>query len=465
MSSPISVCWRLRISVAKRSSEPPMMAIAARSAAWRSRWTIWVLTGSTWRPSAPSTSASRSGPRWLYVPTGPEILPVADLVDGGREAAPAAIDLEGPAGELQPERRRLGVDASGSGPSSPCRPRPGRGATSAAMSAVAVARAGARRPPGAGARAPVSTTSLLVRPRWRKRPSGPTVSATWLTNAMTSWSVVCSISAIRSTSTRARASMRRERVGRDEAAAGLGAGDRELDPEHRLEAGLLGPDRAHLGQRVARDHRRGSDRHRRRRARPMSWRRCEPVERDRRPRRARRRRARPRRSGPAADDREDPAAVRLERRRRRRVAGPGVEDECARAPRASRPVDRGRRGAGRPGSPPPARTIADGRARAGPARRRRAARPTGPSGRRGRPRAGAARARRPRRGRIDLRLGVAEAGVALEQDRAVGGQHQPGVERAAERRPAPGQLGEDRPVEPSRRTARRASSGRSASGE
>ena len=28
-----------------------------------------------------------SGPRWLYVPTGPEILPVADLVDGRRPGA------------------------------------------------------------------------------------------------------------------------------------------------------------------------------------------------------------------------------------------------------------------------------------------------------------------------------------------------------------------------------------------
>ena len=43
-SSAISVCWRLRTSVAKRSIEPPVMAIAARNAACRSRWTICVLT-------------------------------------------------------------------------------------------------------------------------------------------------------------------------------------------------------------------------------------------------------------------------------------------------------------------------------------------------------------------------------------------------------------------------------------
>ena len=50
-----------------------------------------------------------------------------DLVDRLGQPAPAAIDLERPAGELEPERRRLGVDASGSGPSSRSRPRLGPG--------------------------------------------------------------------------------------------------------------------------------------------------------------------------------------------------------------------------------------------------------------------------------------------------------------------------------------------------
>ena len=36
-----------------------------------------------------------------------------DLVDGRREARPPALELEGPAGELEPERRRLGVDRVG----------------------------------------------------------------------------------------------------------------------------------------------------------------------------------------------------------------------------------------------------------------------------------------------------------------------------------------------------------------
>ena len=76
-TSSISVCCRLRISVANRSSVPPVIAIAATSAACRSRCTICVLTGSTRRPSAESTSRSIAGSIWLYVPTGPEIFPVA----------------------------------------------------------------------------------------------------------------------------------------------------------------------------------------------------------------------------------------------------------------------------------------------------------------------------------------------------------------------------------------------------
>ena len=36
-----------------------------------------------------------------------------DLVDRGGQAAPAAVDLERPAGQLEPERRRLGVDRVG----------------------------------------------------------------------------------------------------------------------------------------------------------------------------------------------------------------------------------------------------------------------------------------------------------------------------------------------------------------
>ena len=80
------------------------------NAACRSRWTICVLTGSTCRPSSASTSASTSGGNWLYVPTGPEILPVAiSVVACARRRRPRA-DLERPAGQLEPERDGLRVD-------------------------------------------------------------------------------------------------------------------------------------------------------------------------------------------------------------------------------------------------------------------------------------------------------------------------------------------------------------------
>src|SRR5450756_467355 len=199
---PISVCWRLRTSVAKRSREPPVIAIAATTAACRSRWTIWVLTGSASSPRSARTSASRSGARRLYVPTGPEILPVAMSSKARARRARSRASSNAQPASLSPSvvgsawtewvRPIITVSASD-------RAR----ATSATRSASASPR---RRSPAARSwsASPVSTTSLLVRPRWRKRPSGPTDSATWLTNAITSWSVVFSISAIRSTSTRAR---------------------------------------------------------------------------------------------------------------------------------------------------------------------------------------------------------------------------------------------------------------------
>ena len=46
-------------------------------------------------------------------PDRPGDLAGPDLVDGGRQAHPAALDLERPAGELEPERRRLGMDRVG----------------------------------------------------------------------------------------------------------------------------------------------------------------------------------------------------------------------------------------------------------------------------------------------------------------------------------------------------------------
>ena len=112
-TSPISVCWRLRISVAIRSSEPPRMAIAVSSAACRSRWTIW---------RAGRVGVQAEGGEDLGLDVGAEVavradrpgdLAGADLVDRGRQAGPAAVDLERPARQLEPERGRLGVDRMG----------------------------------------------------------------------------------------------------------------------------------------------------------------------------------------------------------------------------------------------------------------------------------------------------------------------------------------------------------------
>ena len=127
---------------------------------------------------------------------------------------------------------------------------------------------------------------------------------------MTSWSVVRSSSAMRATSTRGARLDRRQRVGGDEAARGLGPGHRELHPEHLLEPRLVRPERAHLGQRVAPDHAaapsgRGSTRPRRCRAGAA----CHPT--GSVGGRAPRRRGRAARSAPRADDREDAPTARV----------------------------------------------------------------------------------------------------------------------------------------------------------
>ena len=76
MSSPISVCWRLRISVANRSSEPPMTAIAVEQGGVP----VALDDLGADRVGVEAERGEHLGldvrSRWLYVPTGPEILPV-----------------------------------------------------------------------------------------------------------------------------------------------------------------------------------------------------------------------------------------------------------------------------------------------------------------------------------------------------------------------------------------------------
>ena len=238
---------------------------------------------------------------------------------------------------------------------------------------------------------------------------------------------------------------RGERVRGDEAALRLGAGDRDLDAEHLLEAGPVGPDGAHLGQRVAADHEAvpagGCDRPPTDPPpadQPMSWRRCIPgqpitsggVLRDL---------ARRREVLAPPDDRQDAAAGRLPARAA--VDGPRrrVEDDRAAVGCLVEPLDplRARRRIRVAGAreDDPDRRAAERRDAAAPdvgqrpARRREQQRPQrawraaasgpGPRGRRGGRCTRAAAARRrsgsgPRRGtrRTACRAGGAPRGSA-----------------------------------------------------
>ena len=209
--------------------------------------------GSTRSPSAPGHRPRSPGSRWLYVPTGPEILPVSiSSTAAARRRRPRSSSNAQPASLNPASSAPRGP--SGCDPSSPCRPRPGRGSRSRRAGGP-VERAIARRRRAAGAPGPCRRRRCWSARSAGSGPPARPISATWLTKAMTSWSVVRSISAMRSTSMRARVAMRGEGIGRDLAPSRLGAGHGQLHAEHRLEAGGVGPERAHLGERVARDHR------------------------------------------------------------------------------------------------------------------------------------------------------------------------------------------------------------------
>ena len=113
MTSPISVCWRLRISVANRSRLPPRIAIARQQ-----RGVPVALDDLGARRIDPQLQLGHDLGLDLRLevavrPDRPGQLAGRDLVDRLGQPAPAAIDLERPAGELEPERGRLGVDGVG----------------------------------------------------------------------------------------------------------------------------------------------------------------------------------------------------------------------------------------------------------------------------------------------------------------------------------------------------------------
>ena len=90
-----------------------MIARTQKYSAWRSRGMTWVETGSGERPIFSQTYSSTKGSILAKVPTAPEIAPVAIVLAGGLEAAPVAVHLGVPGGELEAEGDRLGVDAVG----------------------------------------------------------------------------------------------------------------------------------------------------------------------------------------------------------------------------------------------------------------------------------------------------------------------------------------------------------------
>ena len=280
-----------------------------------------------------------SGPRWLYVPTGPEILPVPI-------SSTAAASRVRPRSSSNAQPASLSPSVVGSAWTEWVRPIItvlGLGAGAGddhGEQAVAVERAAARRPRGAGARARVDDVAagqpevevaalgpdrlgdladerddvVVGRPldlgdprrRRRARAISSAASASGGTWPRADWARATA------SSTRSIASKRAD----------------------------VRPDRAHLGERVARDHR-ASGRRPTPAPAPMSWRRWRPGEVDG--------------VGGALGDGPGGLEVRRRGRRRsgpgrrpsgpcrRRRGGAGVEDERARSPGVVEAVDRRRR--------------------------------------------------------------------------------------------------------------------------
>ena len=373
-------------------------------------------------------------------------MPVDDVVDGGGEAAPVAVELERPARELEAEGGRLGVDRVGAthhqrvgfrACARDQRVEEGVDVAEQSLAGGAKLERERRVEDVAAGEAEVQVPAL--------GPDGLGDLADERDHV-----VVGGLLDLRDplhVDRRARLD-RGERVRRHEPASDLGPGDGDLHPEHVLEASRLGPDRAHLGERVAPDHA----------AAPMSWRRCRPVH----EMRAAARCAAPAAAStirPAADDRHDAAPVRppcpvgI-------AAGAGMEHQGAVPERNVDPLDR-------IAAPRPLR-IALGSQHDPDGRRRQRRRRTG-SAVLAEPAAGGGeqqRSERDREPRQDhLGLGVAEARVELEQPRVR--RRSASARRRARRGTA------CRAAPSSRRTGRwnrstrsaTASSGRSSSGE
>ena len=189
-------------------------------------------------------------------PDRPGDLARADLVDGRGEPRAASVDLERPAGQLQPERRGLGVHGVGAahhrrvGLGAGARDEHGQEPVAVAEEPLA-GRAELERETRvddvAAGQAEVEIATLRTDRLGDLRHEGDDVVVGRALDLGDPVDVDAGAGLDGL-----------EGFGRDQATRGLRPGDRELDPEHLLEAGALGPDGAHLGQRVAADHRAAS---------------------------------------------------------------------------------------------------------------------------------------------------------------------------------------------------------------
>ena len=248
-TSRTSVRCRWRTSVAKRSSPAPGQRDRLQRARRGGR------AATTWVETRSRASPSRSQHPRLELRVVRRVR--ADRARDRARPTPAsnarsqplgvAVGLEREPGELEPERRRLGVDAVGA-------PDAQRVRVLARARRPARRRARARRRAttspalrAAAAPAPVSSTSEEVSPKWIQRPAGPADAASTSTNAATSWSVTRSRSCTASTVNVARRGSPRASCAPRRARRSSSDGG-HLDLAPGLDPRLVGPDPAELGR-------------------------------------------------------------------------------------------------------------------------------------------------------------------------------------------------------------------------
>ncbi len=228
------------------------MAIDVSRAACRSRCTIWVLTGSTCRPELGEHVRLDVRLQMAVRADRPGDLAGPDLVHGRGEAGAAPIHLEGPSGQLETHGRRLRVDRVG--PPHHGGVRFGSGARDQGdderVGVLKQAHTGCSqldRQAGvhdvAAGQTQVQVAALRPDRFGHLRDEGDDVVVRRPLDLGDPLDIH-----------RRPRLEGREGLARHATAGGLRPGYGEFHPKHRLEAGLLGPDRAHLGQRVATDH-------------------------------------------------------------------------------------------------------------------------------------------------------------------------------------------------------------------